>query len=105
MYAFVTIASGRLTNSPTRAPFATPGMGITTKGIKKPIANRLANAAISAVRLFFVARRGMHPGRGGVEAVGFFEPQPRVRCHSFLAYGCFELPHRQLRWEMKQVEV
>src|SRR5437762_5562485 len=51
-YAFVTIASGRLIRRPTSAPFTRPATGSVTSGIKNPIAKRLANAAINAVRLF-----------------------------------------------------
>ena len=51
-YALVTIASGRLMSRPTRAPLAKHGTGSTTTGIKNPIAKRLANAAINALRLF-----------------------------------------------------
>ena len=51
-YALVIMASGRLSSNPKTRPIAQPGQnGSCTQAITNPMANRLANAAKSAVVL------------------------------------------------------
>ena len=47
----VTIASGKLKTNPKTRPMSHPGQGSCTQPMLNPIANRLANAPSSAVRL------------------------------------------------------
>jgi hypothetical protein len=51
-YCSVTIASGKLKTSPTKAPLSQLGMGSSILKIIKPIANLLINEAVIALVLF-----------------------------------------------------
>ena len=50
-YAFVTMASGKLSNSPKTNPINQPGHGNETQPMTNPIPKRLVKAAKSAVFL------------------------------------------------------